>query len=89
MKVVKWVEEIPRTVRAKRGSEYDTLIEELKKNPGKVALVGSYPIGTPVKGVMPLRDRGAKVSRRTYDGKVHVYAEWPKKAPAKKAATKS
>lgn len=74
---VEWVEVVPDTVRAKRGSEYDEIIETLKANPGKVALVSVCPRGTLPKGIMALRARGASVTRRTFDSLVHVYASWP------------
>ncbi len=78
MAKMEWVAEIPPTVRKRRGSEYDEIIAELQRNPGRIALVASYPGGAAkVKGLVPLRERGAKVSRRTIDGVVHVYAEWP------------
>jgi len=75
---IEWVEEVPATVRKKRGNEYDGVIAELKKNPGKPALVATGPRGSVPKGIMALRSRGAIVTRRTFDGKVHVYASWPK-----------
>lgn len=72
----------PPVQRGKRKSKYDPIIEELKKKPGKFAMVMTNVNSASAKF---LTQRGCKITTRSVgDGttRVNVWAMWPEDAPA-------
>lgn len=60
-----------------RRRETDKIVEQLKKRPGRWAIVEQAP-GTPNNSrAKKWKDRGLEARVRTSNGTVHVYARWP------------